>query len=116
MKKLLVLFMVAGALLASPAQAAGFIDGNRLMKWAMENKKSDSGLDANYHSVGLFQGYIQGVSDSLNGNRFCLPRGVNVGQLGDVVIRYLEAHPEWRYYSGNALVIDALEEAFPCKD
>ena len=33
----------------------------------------------------------------------------------DVVVRYLQAHPEIRHYPATVLTQMALAEAFPCK-
>jgi Rap1a immunity proteins len=46
----------------------------------------------------------------------CEPPGVTAGQVKDVVVRYLEKHPESRHAVGASLVLAALYEAFPCSN
>ena len=45
----------------------------------------------------------------------CVPEArVALGQLTDVVIKYLRDHPEERHLHGAVLVITAVSDAFPC--
>lgn len=46
---------------------------------------------------------------------FCLRQNVTLGQLRDVVAQYLERRPAVRDKAAAQLVIDALQEAFPCQ-
>jgi hypothetical protein len=65
--------------------------------------------------------YIVGVVDGLSaaggpiGEAFCLPPGSTQGQIGDVALRYLTAHPEARNIQASALVARSMVEAFPCR-
>lgn len=113
MKILLTIFLVATAMLASPAQA---IDGNELYKWAREwnNQKGE-------YLGGAYQGYLIATADALDKTdipwapvKFCIPDGVSNGQVGDIVFQWLEDHPEKRHYLASELVVVALSEAFPC--
>lgn len=45
---------------------------------------------------------------------YCTPKGVNRGQVVDIVRSYLEAHPESRHLPAVAIIIVALMEQFPC--
>jgi hypothetical protein len=45
---------------------------------------------------------------------FCIPDGVSIGQLKDVVALYLNEHPEQRHYAAAGLVLAAVSGAFPC--
>ena len=69
--------------------------------------------------------YIEGVADGISlaagtdsaGNgraSFCLPIGVKSDQMADVVRHYLFGHPEIRDRSASWLVLQALNDAFPC--
>ena len=68
-------------------------------------------------------GYTAGIYDMINllettsavPKRHCFPPGVTRLQLHDVVIRYLQEHPEQRHMGAAALVSDALEDAWPCR-
>ena len=119
MKTLLVVWLVAAAMLATPAQA---VDGNELYKWGSEWKRSDTEKS---HDSGSYMGYIQGTIDLhtdlsdpeikfLKATLFCLPDNVQLDQAFEAVMRYLEAHPEKRRFTASSLVASALWEAFPC--
>ena len=45
----------------------------------------------------------------------CIPDALTVGEVRNIVVRYMEEHPEELHYASIALVNNALEEAFPCK-
>ena len=54
------------------------------------------------------------AGNSINGFTACIPTGVQVGQINDVV-RLLARHPERRHLSAEGPVAQALQEAFPCR-
>ena len=66
--------------------------------------------------------YIEGALDMwVNGQTFgrsrkivCLAPGVEAGQLRDIVIQWLNTHPEDRHLEASGLVIIAAAQAFPC--
>jgi hypothetical protein len=114
-------------------QVRSAFDGNTLNERCKSNNRVD---------VGLCEGYIMGVSEASNNWRgmshewmktwkasnfvawqkygtdiqeICMDVGVTSGQLRDVVIRYLEQHPEIRHHAGEELVETALFEAFHCQ-
>ena len=60
---------------------------------------------------GMCLGFILGVADALH---FCIPTGVNSGQVKDVVTLYLRDHPEQRHLPASDLVTAAIKEKFPC--
>ena len=100
---------------ASDEQPTGFLSGNRLLDICDQS-----------HSA-LCIGYIAGIADAMGtsladgshpavaGWQACFPQGVSGGQVRDVAINYLQAHPEQRQLSAASLVAHALSEAFPCK-
>jgi hypothetical protein len=49
------------------------------------------------------------------GDRVCIPSEATLAQVRDVVIRYLQEHPEERHYAASSLSLRALVLAFPCK-
>lgn len=69
-----------------------------------------------YASKGRCSGYIIGVVDALAGfdqdSADCVPRSATVGQITDVVSKYLKEHPEDRHLSAASLVKYAVEQAF----
>lgn len=46
---------------------------------------------------------------------FCIPDGVQLVQMRDVVCKYLTEFPQRRHLAGSALVQTALGDAFPCR-
>ena len=110
--------LILATIVAIPGAAiAQLFDGNELYVELQTRNKITSGqasivatdvVLANYAA-----GYIKGVVDSLNGKEFC-PLGILVGQIIDVVFRYLDTHPDQRPLSAHLVVITALKEKFPC--
>ena len=68
-------------------------------------------------NLGLCYGFIMGTIEVGNdGKTFCIPsRGITNGMIYDIVIRYLDAHPdELRFYAAT-LVMVAVGAVFPCR-
>jgi len=62
------------------------------------------------------QAYITGIAHSLSWHRrICPISGVTTSQFIDVVVDYLQRHPEKRHGDASWLVGDALIEKFPCE-
>lgn len=100
--------LIAATMLAvsAPAQAS-FYDGNQVHEWC----------SADGPEIGLCSGYVAGVADTaalFDDKPFCAHTGVEVRQMRDVVVNYLDQFPEKRHYPAQALVLVALSEAFPC--
>lgn len=104
---MLRLSLVLMMLLGSPARA-GFYSGNELLVFCTDAE------------VPVCLGYIAGVADLLNDGlilptwKQCIPENANLGQIKDVVVRYLTDHPQDRHYSAWSLVVMGIFEAFPC--
>ena len=75
---------------------------------------------------GYCQGYAVGVADvatamnAMKENGYpipsaCIPKQVKTEQVRDVVVQYLNAHPEKRHEPAAARTLIALQAAFPCK-
>lgn len=45
----------------------------------------------------------------------CLPRGVSPLQIKQVVVKYMDNHPQDLHLLAASLALNALKEAFPCK-
>lgn len=58
-------------------------------------------------------GFLEGVA-VMNGSAFCTPDGVTVGQMRDVLLKYLDTHPAHRHRDYRAITLEALVRAFPC--
>jgi hypothetical protein len=63
-------------------------------------------------------GYVIGVADASSGIAWC-PGGagnrVSVGQVTNTVANYLNNNPDKWHLEATALVMNALQQAFPCK-
>jgi len=46
---------------------------------------------------------------------FCVPESVNLGQLAQVVVKYLNDNPQILHELDTLLIIKALKNAYPCK-
>jgi Rap1a immunity proteins len=88
------------------AHGASAHDGNELLKHCLEPIET---AESSY-----CLGYISAAADIL-GDDICVPKEVNRGQMNDIAVRYLQAHPELRQRSGVDLAEEALKAAFPCK-
>jgi hypothetical protein len=65
-------------------------------------------------------GYIMGIVDALDGNQIggqkaCFSASMTGGQIRDVVVKFLQSHPEIRHYQASGVVTEALAQAFPCR-
>ena len=111
------IFGLAAAFLllgAAPAGAAN-LTGNDLLE------RCSASASANPIQWGVCLGYVVAIADALgqgrpiNGLRACLAPDVTSGQMMDVVRQWLERNPARRHINGAALVVTALQQAFPCK-
>jgi hypothetical protein len=69
---------------------------------------------------GVAFGYIQGVVNSMellypDQSPSCSPDGMTVGQMVDVVKRYLHNHPQTGHEPAVIVIATAAREAFPCE-
>ena len=99
---------------AAPASGV-YMKGHALYEMCIEN---DNTLACTAYVAGVMDFLsAAGKTDILN-EQFqpvCVPQsGVTLGQLQDIVIKYLREHPEERHEPGVFLVVGAIREAFPC--
>jgi hypothetical protein len=93
---------LAVSMLIQPGYArAEIISGNKLHEYCQK-----------YDARQFVYGYVTSVADT--SKSVCVPPGVTVGQLADVVCGYLSNHPEKRHYDGAGLAVQALNASFPC--
>ena len=69
----------------------------------------------NRSSAGYCLGFVSGVYVA-TAEPFCNPPNIKSNELVGIVTRYLNAHPEKLNMESGRLVVDALIEAFPCKE
>ena len=102
MKKLLLLFF---CLISTSAVAQlQFNKGNALKEYCQST---------NVYEMGFCIGYVVGVADN-NAMSICMPPGVSQGQIRDIVKKYLNDNPAQLHRDADVLVLNALQQAFPC--
>lgn len=114
MKRITALIVLAlGVALATPVLADD--DQTSGNYWLHECKKDPK---QRAESSGTFQyGWCFGVIYGLSLHpQLCIPTRVPVVQEMDVVLKYLDNHPETRHKPFRLLALEALKEAFPCAD
>jgi hypothetical protein len=105
------LMLAASAVLGvgSPAQAGdGFKSGNLLLDNCngRYSRQICIGYVTGAVDAAVLFGWKAGCSDH--------PGPVEAGQFVDIVVNYLNKHPEKRHFDASGLVLDAVNEAFPC--
>ena len=78
-------------------------DGNEMLERMKKAEVADS----------FYMGYITGVS--IMNTTACYYSNITTGQVYDVVKVYLEQNPAIRHLSRGVIVVQALNNAFPCK-
>ena len=117
MKRSLCLF----TLLLVAVNAAFALTGKELRDQCRWSQQDESALTPEQHlHYAACVSYVLGVADGYylgsNGGS-CVPNKgeVTSGQLGLVVFKYLDEHPEELHLHAGVLVVRALKKAFPCK-
>lgn len=109
--------LVVGMALPSLAQAQVSLinSGTTLLAYCTESAKADldTGVSVNWYQAGFCSGYVNGVWNT--SDKFCDPKGITLGQVVRVVLKYLNDHPERLHEHEAELVVDALRAAWPCK-
>jgi Rap1a immunity proteins len=109
--KLLLGVLVLAAIIGQANAVEGFVDGNKLLGWCAA-QPGPNRLSC--------MAYVAGVSDTfdaahaVNNSRSCTPAAATLNQIVDVVLKYLNQHPEQRHLPASALVMVAIAEAW-CK-
>lgn len=87
--------------------SAGNITGNDLLGWC--NGQQGKFFD------GMCSGYIRGVFEmEIARDAICNFEGVTGEQSQDIVVQYLQTHPEVRHKLALILIHQAVVQAFPC--
>ena len=103
------------AISSSPA-SANYLTGKDLY--------ADCSKPQGSFSQGFCSGYISGVVDAIEyyqvskgaEKSVCIPKEVSIGQVKEIVVRYLTQHLDQRNNTASSLVWDAVRNAFPCKN
>lgn len=129
------LLTIACILYCGSAQSqADVINGNTLLANCTAN------LETEFVKVAYCAGYINGVNEGMIAGSlvpfyrmesppktteeanvltqsmlgYCLSEGVEIGQMRDVVIKYLNDNPAERHYPARLLILNAFQISFPC--
>jgi hypothetical protein len=121
--KWLFMFGIACFLASTPALSAPapLIDGMQLHEYCGLVSKSPSELsnvealhmnECLYFVDGVIEGYVAADTTA----SMCIPtdEGVTVGQLGLMVFRYTEQHPERLHVSATVIVLETMLNGFHC--
>lgn len=115
--------------------SAGFITGDELWELCevgVTEELADEGLSYIDKMTGyalptpkysVCLSYAMGVIDSIDvavkkglmAPIFCVPSSVSDEQIEDVVVKFVEDHPEKRHLKGAAIIHAAITEGFPCQ-
>ena len=93
------------ALILSCSAQAQFKTGNQLYDQMQGNQMEQMNAI----------GYVQGVSDALQGAMACIPSAVTAGQVYDMTRLYVQNNPTDRNLSADFLIMQVLRAAWPCK-
>jgi len=126
MKKTVFLLVVVSLFVAAPLMAATmqtFKSGSKLLSECsplLSQNKNTTEL--------LFEAsclnYIKGVFDLHQtlvarekiDPHICKPPDADLGQIGRIIIRYIEVNPQKINITASSLILPALSEAFPCPE
>ncbi|WP_151901381.1 Rap1a/Tai family immunity protein [Sulfurimonas hydrogeniphila] len=105
MKNIILVILVAGHLQAGNL----LVDGSKAWEQIENGNKNYNSL-----ALGFYMGTISGVSASLDGKQFCIPKDISNNQLCAIVRKYIKNNPE-EWNNGNWMIFSSLGQAFPCK-
>lgn len=127
---LLALLFLCGTFASAQDQELPDTTGNAFLRECSAlDKESPTPLDAVKMSLcgAYVKGFVVGVDyglgyvDGMTGMKplvapFCLPKGVEVGQMVRVVSKYIRAHPEDANKDTALLIMAAFRNAYPCSN
>jgi hypothetical protein len=129
--RVLYLAVLTIFLLSISTQALAELDGNELLGYCNSVIKQENGDTLSTTELVLAAhctGYVSGFIDShaidsylfeKNTQKkllYCLPPNSKIIQFVRVIVKYLNEHPEKLHNGARMLVMEALNEAFPCKE
>ena len=99
--------LLLAAVMVTPSYGAGraFLAGAKEKLNDIQDKEIED-----LWSLGCFSGYISAVGGS---GQVGSPDGVNVGQVSEIVAKYIQEHPAERHEPEYELIRRACKEAWP---
>lgn len=92
----------------STSDRIAYIDGNKLFEYCRTNE-----FGCILYIQGVVDGQLAAVVATNRDVAYCIPMGSTAGQVKDVVMAFLTAHPERRHLMGGVIVANALSNAWP---
>jgi len=86
------------------------------LKTARHLKAACDATQKGSKSVSQCNSYIHGVYDAIDGMLACPPSSASHQDKVEIVRAFMKAHPERLGEHEANLVVDALKQAYPCKD
>jgi Rap1a immunity proteins len=125
MGKLFIAAIVALSLVGSASAAEDTGSANAIMpgcRAQLQAGLTDDASPADAFGQGMCVGIISGLATSTALSRvtlksafFCAPEGSTIQQSMQVIVTYIDKHPERMDEPFVLLAISALQEAWPCK-
>jgi hypothetical protein len=113
--------LLAGILAFPSPAASSFVDGNDLYEWLQGFNKFRTAKDdyPNWQkdaaNASKALRYIAGATDTITAfEAACVPKDIELEQLGDIVLLYLKTHPEQHNLNAASLTAAAIGQKFPC--
>ena len=108
-KTTLAAFLLA-AVMVTPSYGARkpFLDGAKNHLRYQQDKEVKS-----LYSLGSFTGYVEAVWDSSQADS---PDGVTLGQVLEIIAKYIQEHPAERHEHEYELIRRAVKEAWPIEN
>ena len=108
LRRALAILLVIGFSSAAHAQT-----GNEFLAQCDDSKGAVEGMKCLSYVDGITDGFdIAILIDNGVQKQWTIPQGVTLGQLRDIIVGYVKAHPESRHLSMTLLAWNALNNAF----
>ncbi len=93
------------------------VAGDELYSWCKTTRGGLPNEPVGVYCAGFLNGIVDvhGEKTTIYGHRACLPLSVTVRRLREIVVTWLEDHPDKLHLVAHGLVGEALSEAFPCE-
>ena len=95
---------------ASAQEYIGWMSGNELKRFCHGDLAVDQPICLGF---ALAVAGIVATNEPVYGFRACVPDGVTVGQLTDIITKHLNDHPEYLRLTATSLAVEAFAIAFP---
>jgi hypothetical protein len=116
MQNIMTAWVLALALLAQSAVADRFyVSINTLYGWCKPYEIGEPSIGS------LCEGYLNAIADilsdgtSIHGSRACIPEGVELIEIRDVVLGTIDNAPDTRGMGAHGWVAQAIASAYPCE-